>query len=367
MDRTPETNGLVSLKPVNNAGTGNRYFYQKRNNSGSGLGGVPTTTLINTSTKLIQMRRDYNVNYQIFYNNQNQGTLNDNNGLTTPPVPRLGRHAATNNGGLRGYINEFIVYNFAINQAQTTIVNNYLSAKYGLVLNANDLYTMDNPAFGDFDNEVAGIGRVNASNLHNDAQGSGIIRVLNPTNLDNNEFLIWGHDGGDLSFSNFADSPSSGDFVRLDRVWRVSEVNTSNSSVDVGGIDLRISVSELGTIPVSALNLMVDTDNDGSFADETPISGASDLGGGIYEFSNVTAIADQMRFTLATSRYILNTDGDWETASNWNFNAVPSASNSVIISADGVLNNNLGVANITIEGTSSLTISSTNQLSITVR
>ncbi|EMY81213.1 peptidase M14 carboxypeptidase A [Psychroflexus gondwanensis ACAM 44] len=365
LDRPTATDELVSLKPVNNSGTGNKYFYQKRNNSGGGLGGVPSTTLINTSTKLIQLRRDYNTDYQIFYNNQNQGTQNDNNGPTTPPVPRIGRHATTNNGGLRGYINEFITYNFALNLAQTTIVNNYLSAKYGLALDANDLYAMDNPANGNFDNEVAGIGRIDGSNIHNDAQGSGIIRVLNPTDLNDNEFLLWGHDEGDLTFTNFADSPTSGDFVSLDRVWRVSEVNTSNNPVDVGGIDLRIDVSTLGTLPVSALSLIIDTNNDGFFADEVPISGATDVGGGVYEFSNVTAITNQSRFTLATSRYILESDGDWETALNWNFNTVPSASNSVVIAANGDLNNNLGVANIAIDGSASLTVSASNQLSIT--
>jgi hypothetical protein len=365
LDRPPATIELVSLKPVNNSGTGNKYFYQKRNNSGGGLGGVPSTTLINTSTKLIQLRRDYNTDYQIFYNNQNQGTQNDNNGPTTPPVPRIGRHATRNNGGLRGYINEFITYNFALNLAQTTIVNNYLSAKYGLALDANDLYAMDNPANGNFDNEVAGIGRIDGSNIHNDAQGSGIIRVLNPTDLNDNEFLLWGHDEGDLTFTNFADSPTSGDFIRFDRVWRVSEVNTSNNPVDVGGIDLRIDVSTLGTLPASALSLIIDTNNDGFFADEVPISGATDVGGGVYEFSNVTAITNQSRFTLATSRYILESDGDWETALNWNFNTVPSASNSVVIAADGDLINNLGVANIAIDGSASLTVSASNQLSIT--
>jgi hypothetical protein len=142
------------------------------------------------------MRRNFNVNYQIFYNAALQATLADADGNTPPPNPRIGRHATTANGGIRGYIYEFIIYNFALNTAQTIIVNNYLGAKYGYTLTSNDIYTQDNPANGNYDFEVAGIGRVDASNLHTDAQGTGIVRMLNATNLNDNEFLLWGHDNG---------------------------------------------------------------------------------------------------------------------------------------------------------------------------
>ena len=340
LDRPSATNELVSLKPVNDAGPGNRYFYQKRNNTGGGLGGVPTSTLVNSSTKIIQMRRDYNTNYQVFYNNQIQGTLADNNGPTTPPIPRLGRHATTANGGLRGYINEFVVYNFAINQAQTIIVNNYLAAKYGLTLSANDLYTMDNSGFSDYDHEVAGIGRVDASNLHNNAQGSGIVGISNPTNLDNDEFLLWGHDNGSLDFNNFTDLPDSSNFVRLSRTWRVSEVNSSNTAVDVGGIDLRINTSTLGTFPPSALRLLVDANNDGNFDDETLISGATDLGSGVYQFANVTAISNETRYTVALDLNNLDTDGDGVV----NINDLDS-DNDGILDSDETLSDNFNISN----------------------
>ena len=149
LDRTSATNNLVSLKPI----TGNVYAYQKRNNSGGGLGGPSSTTNINTSAKIIQMRRDYNVNYQIRYNGSLQNTLADADGATTPPNPRIGRHATTTNGGLRGFMNEFIIYNFALNTTQTIIVNNYLSAKYNIALSSNDLYTNDDAGNGNFDFE----------------------------------------------------------------------------------------------------------------------------------------------------------------------------------------------------------------------
>jgi hypothetical protein len=295
LDRTTASNALVSLKPT----TGNFYGYQKRNDAGGGLGGPLTTTSINTNVKSIQMRRNFNVNYQIFYNAALQATLADADGNTTPPNPRIGRHATTANGGIRGFIYEFIIYNFALNTAQTIIVNNYLGAKYGYSLTSNDIYIQDNVANGNFDFEVAGIGRVDASNLHSDAQGTSIVRMLNATDLNDNEFLLWGHNNGVAGAVHYTDIPASVD-ARFDRVWRVSEVNVAGTSVDVGGVDMRWNLNGLGAITVTDLRLLVDTDNDGLFADETPKGGAIDLGGGIYEFSNVTELTNNVRFTIAT-------------------------------------------------------------------
>jgi hypothetical protein len=38
-----------------------------------------------------------------------------------------------------------IIYNATVNSAQRIIINNYLAAKYGLALAANDIYVQDNP------------------------------------------------------------------------------------------------------------------------------------------------------------------------------------------------------------------------------
>jgi hypothetical protein len=250
------------------------------------------------------MRRNFNTNYQLFYNAQLQTTLSETDGNTTPPNPRIGRHASISNQGLRGYIHELIVYNFALNSAQTIIVNNYLASKYGYTLASNDLYTQDNSPNGNFDFDVAGIGRVNSSNIHNDAQGTGIIRILNPSNLEDDEFMIWGHNNGFLDADEKTDVPT-GVAARFLRVWRVSERNANNTAdVDVGNIDMRWDLNGIGPITDTDLRLLIDTDNDGFFSDETPISGATHLGGGIYQFSNVpggsSGIQNDRRFTLGT-------------------------------------------------------------------
>lgn len=198
----------------------------------------------------------------------------------------------------KGYISELILFNTMVNEAQRIIIFNYLSAKYNVALDSNDIYVNDETVNGDFDFDMAGIGRVDASNIQNDSQG-GIVRILNPTNLGDLEFLAWGHNNGILKGTEITDVPT-GVESRFDRVWRVNEVTTSGTPTDVGNIDLRWDLSGLGAVTTSDLRLLVDTNNDGLFADETPISGASSLDGNIYAFTGVSAITNYTRFTLGT-------------------------------------------------------------------
>jgi hypothetical protein len=298
LDRTPATNNLVSLKAL----SGNVYAYQKRNDAGGGLGGPSSTTAINTSTKFIQFMRTYNTHYKLMYNGLLQDSIADSDGATTPPTPRIGRHYNNPNGGIRGYIHEVIIYSRTLNEAEKIILSNYLSAKYNISLSGNDLYTMDNTGNGNFDFDVAGIGRINASNLVNDAKGPGMLRISNPSGLGNNEFLIWGHNNGSMTTTNTSDIPF-GMYARLNRVWRFSEVNMAGSAVDVGSVDLQWDLSALGPVSASNLRLLIDTDNDGLFSDETPISGATLVSGSTYQFASVsgTTLTNQSRLTIGTS------------------------------------------------------------------
>ena len=111
--------------------------------------------------------------------------------------------------------------------------------------------------------------------------------------------MMWGHNNGVAEATNIVDIPVTVQ-GRFDRVWRVSEVNSAGNARNVGSVDMRWDLTGLGAVTVSDLRLLVDTDNDGVFADETPIAGAIALGNNIYEFSSVAAITNNRRFTLAT-------------------------------------------------------------------
>lgn len=203
--------------------------------------------------------------------------------------------------GYRGDITELIVFNARVNSAQRIIVENYLAAKYGLTSASNDVYNEDNALNGNFDHDVAGIGRVDTSNIHNDAQGTGIVRVSNPTNLGNNEFLMWGHDNLALRMDNTTNIPSNTK-ARLQRTWRVSESSTTGTSVDVGTIDVTVNMTGVTGFNASdQLQLLVDTDNDGLFTDEIPISNPTSLGSDSYQFNGVTTFSDNVRFTFAVN------------------------------------------------------------------
>ena len=215
----------------------------------------------------------------------------------------IGGHGTGGGTGFSGGIAEVYKFSRVLNSAEQIIIANYLAAKYNVSLAINDIYNEDNVGNGNYDYDVAGIGRVDASNLHTDAQGTGMVRILNPTGLGNNEFLIWGHDNGAAQAINTVDIPGTIQ-ARFDRTWRVSEVNATGSAVNVGAVDMRWDLSNLGSITASDLRLLIDTDNDGVFADETPIAGATSLGGNIYQFAgvpgDVTGISNNRRFTIAT-------------------------------------------------------------------
>ena len=47
--------------------------------------------------------------------------------------------------------------------------------------------------------------------------------------------------------------------------------------------------------------MIIDTDNDGVFADETPIGGATTVIGNIVQFSGVSGLTNGLRFTIGTA------------------------------------------------------------------
>lgn len=203
--------------------------------------------------------------------------------------------ASLSNFYFNGDIAEVIFFGASLNDVQLVIIENYLAAKYGLAMSANDLYSGDDSGY-DFD--VAGIGRIDNGNIHDDSRGTGIVTVRNPSDLGDNEYLFFGCDSEPLLFNETSDVPSAA-LSRFARVWMTSEVG------DVGTVDLQWDLTGLGTFTATELRILVDTDNDGLFNDETPISGATDLGSNVFQFAGVVDLADGLRFTLARSDVIL--------------------------------------------------------------
>lgn len=268
----------------------------------SGGGCINDTRLFPASTPVISsvhFQEDVNNGSTAIVNGQTILTFSSNHGPEGSNNFDVGS-IGTGNWQFNGDIAEVFVFSSALNSAQKVILHNYLSAKYNIPLIVVDAYNEDDAVNGNYDHEVFGIGRVNAGSMQTDAQGTGIVRILNPTGLDDNEFLMIGHDNGLKQATNTTDIPGTVQ-ARFDRVWRASESHTQGAaSIDVGAIDMRFDLTGTGAVTASDLRLLVDTNNNGLFSDETPISGATSLGGGVYQFAGVTAIADNLRFTVAT-------------------------------------------------------------------
>ncbi len=242
-----------------------------------------------------------NVNVETFYNGTSQGTdpfsaniTNSNNFLYVGISPN---DAGT---GVRqpfdGDMSEIIIFNRNVTLVERIIIQNYLAAKYGLSLGANDVYTMDNPANGNFDYDVAGIGQAVDGSRHIDSRGTGIVRMVvqNPASLSNNKFLMWGHNNASMT-SNFIDIDNVLIKERLNRVWRISEVG------DIGNVSVSFDISSLPGSPIGAdLRLLIDRDGDG-FADNdvTPIGGGT-LAGSVITFTGIN-LQNGDRFTLGNT------------------------------------------------------------------
>lgn len=243
---------------------------------------------------------------QVVYNgntavgNRSEGSTSIPNYNSNLHIGRLYGHTGTGGNVTRfnGWISEVVLYNQSLGTARQLLVNNYLASKYGLMMADLDLYSMDTPANGNYDHDVAGIGRVIEGNDNLTARGSGIVEIGNATGINNGEFLIWGHDNGDASnWGGSADRPS-GTTARMTRVWRASEVDMTNTAADLGAVDVTFHLSGFVPVYAASLQLLIDINNNGTFTDDTPITGATGLGGQRYRFPGVTGISNGTRFTL---------------------------------------------------------------------
>lgn len=130
-----------------------------------------------------------------------------------------------------GYIAEIIIYRTALPAASRILVENYLSAKYNIVLLANDKYTGDDPSNGNYDFDVAGVGRESglSSPTFSPSVGGGLGITCN-SGLDNNDYLLAGHalvtnsvittDVGGMTGTNNS---------RWQRIWYFDVTNTATS------------------------------------------------------------------------------------------------------------------------------------------
>jgi hypothetical protein len=145
-------------------------------------------------------------------------------------------------------IAEEILYYRALNSAERILIQNYLSSKYNVTLGQDDKYNGDTTANGDFDLDVAGIGR--ESDGSNPAARSVGMVVENASFLqDNGDYLMFGHKtAGSTTGTTTADLPTGtgwgdGNDGRWTRHWYIQVTDVGSNS---GQVTIRFDFSDGG-------------------------------------------------------------------------------------------------------------------------
>ncbi|GAB4279918.1 MAG: hypothetical protein Fur0025_07540 [Oscillatoriaceae cyanobacterium] len=186
----------------------------------------------------------------------------------TSPFSLTGETLYVNSPNLSGYngdVAEIISYNRALNDAESTIVNNYLSAKYGLT-NGNDKYAGDN-AGSDYDWNVAGIGK-EANGSNTSANTTGGLIINNGTFLqDNGDYLLAGQIETANATNVITDLPSATGINRLSRVWYLDKTDVNNNG-GTANLTFDFSDSGLGGTPTASgkYHLLYCSGTTGNFA-----------------------------------------------------------------------------------------------------
>ncbi len=210
---------------------------------------------------------------------------------------------------LNGDLPEVIVFSEALNDVNRILVENYMSARYGIALNANDVYDGDTSGAGDFDLDVAGIGQIGGLQ-HTQAHSAGMI-VLNGTFLtENGDWLLFGHRTPTNS-NVITELPSGGGWddnndVRWARHWYIDVTDPSGNTSTVN-IIFDFSEAGMGGVlpdgPASNYRLLKRTSavETVSFTDITALSGATVvIAGDQVQFWGVDVAQLGSNFTLGS-------------------------------------------------------------------
>ncbi len=223
-----------------------------------------------------------------------------------------------------GLISELLIYTGPITQQQQNQIETYLAVKYGQTLGHNyvsgagqTIWNTNTQAV--FSNDVAGIGRDDCQGLFQKQSKSSnpnsIVtisagNVIAPTNAanpasfgGNARFLLWGHNGAPTSFT--ATGGPATYTAMMDRRWRVQEWNGTANTDAVQQMVIAFDRSSAGlTGKDSDYGLIIDTDFDNNWAEETPIANGTTNGNNLV-FTGVNLNHNQI-FRLA----LRDTDGD---------------------------------------------------------
>ncbi len=202
---------------------------------------------------------------------------------------------------LTGDIAEIILFDTELSASDRRDVETYLALKYGLTIDiSSEDYTLGGTSiygYGSFASDIAGLALDNSQGLDQSSATShtgNVITMSNATDLEDNEYFIWGSDDGVLTTTT-SDIPASST-SRVTRIWRVDETPVDT---DVGTVDVTFNLTSIGVPSTGDYQLLISSTTD--FSGIIPITGGTTSTNGdgddIITFSAVD-FADGDHFTL---------------------------------------------------------------------
>lgn len=279
---------------------GNDLFGQTLDNDG--YDAAATAASLSDNVIIFNVRNDVST---VLYANGTSYASTTSGGfanLTNTPI-RLGNNFDGDNA-YEGYIAEVINYNSVLADAATRRdVETYLAIKYGVTLDlSSEDYTLDGSTIYDGStfpaNDIAGIGinldyGLNQSKSISQNTGA-IIKMESASDLDDQEYIVWGNDGGSKTTPQATEKPVLFD-ERLPAEWRVAVTGSPGAvtvKMYVGGID------DFDSRPQYAELYELLIDDDGDFSSVVSSVSASDLANDTLTFSSVN-FSNGDYFTLA--------------------------------------------------------------------
>ena len=164
-------------------------------------------------------------------------------------------------GFLNGEIAEVIAYGSVLNAAERRIVENYLSARYGITITGDHFPSSTHVA------DLIGIGR-EGSAVHGASRAAGLVLENDGFLADDGDYIMAAHDGGgNDQVAN--DLPSDID-ARWERVWYVEKTAAGTGSGDAMlGFDLGDGGFEDTPGAASNYRLLYRSGTSGDFAEVT--------------------------------------------------------------------------------------------------
>ena len=287
-------------------------------------------------------------------NGANQGTTNYSSGISNSSQPMYLAVSPYYSGSLADYMDgdiaEVIVFNDNHNAVERILVQNYLGAKYGLSV-SNRRYDFSST----HGHDVMGIGKKN-SNEVTSAKGQGILEIKNASSLDSDDYLLLGHNNGDLT-AKYDDAPAEYTY-RINRSWRSDMTN------DVGTVTITIDLDGLG-FPTDANEFGLLIDDNGDFSDASVHTTGVSYSGTEVSFTGVDInYGDYISLGIYSSITWDGTQFEHGSGSSNEPNSSDGDRKFYVSGASGSLTADAEVYSMVVSGTGNITLNSNSELTV---